>query len=46
MAYRTVGELIAEAYTLSPDNFDKVCPDPVLIGVGILDALLFQQQFP
>jgi hypothetical protein len=40
MHCRTVGELIAKCYTLSLEDFLETYRDPMLIGVGILDAAL------
>ena len=44
MHCRTVGELIAKCYTLGLDAFLETYGDPILIGVGILDATLLSHR--
>ncbi len=44
MRAQTVGELIAKCYTLSVEEFLEIYPEPMLIGVGILDAMLLQHK--
>jgi hypothetical protein len=44
MRCRTVGELIARCYTLNLEEFLRTYLDPMLIGVGVLDATLLSHR--